>query len=121
MLVSLTFLVVGVININTFYSTFLFLLTTIYISISFLHLFFLYLTAIYVSRLLQILSPFLNERLKQFARKTHCAIFTEVVYHMLIPVIFVALTPFVYYVGVEIVFIVFVLLFSSCLIFASVF
>ena len=127
-LVSLTFLAVGVFNINTFYYTFLFLLTTVYISISFPHLFFLYLTAIYVSRLLQILSPFLNERLKQCTRKTHCAIFTEVVCHILLPVILIVLTPLVYYIGdfgffigVEIILIVFVLFFSSCLIFASIF
>ena len=130
-LVSLTFLAVGVFNIYTFYSTFVFLLVTVYISISFLHLFFLYLTAIYVSRLLQIVSPFLNERLNRWAHKTHCAIFTEVVCHMLLPAIFIGLTPLLFYyinikdfrvlIGVEIILIVFVLFFSSCLIFASVF
>ena len=125
-LVSLTFLAVGV--FNTFYSTFFFGFITIYISISFPHLFFLYLTAIYVSRLLQILSPFLNERLKQCTRKTHCAIFTEVVCHMLLSVILTGLTVtscfiinFSFFIGVETILIVFVLFFSSCLIFASIF
>ena len=85
-----------------------------------------------MSRLLQIVSPF-NERLKQCAHKTHCVIFTEVVCHILLPLIFIAicLTPLVYFdffigdfkilIGVEITLIVFVLFFSSCLIFASFF
>ena len=128
-LVSLIFFAVGL--FNALYSKFSFFSIALYISISFPHLFFLYLMAIYVSRLLQIVSPFLNERLKQCTRKTHCAIITEVVCHILLPVIFIVLTPLAiivyfignlgFFIGVESILIVFVLLFSSCLIFASVF
>ena len=74
------------------YSPVFFILTTVFIPFSFSHFSFLYLTAIFVSLLLQIVSPFLNERLKQCTRKTHCAIFTEVVCHILLPVLFIALT-----------------------------
>ena len=135
-IVSLAFLALGVYNINKFHSTFLFLLATVYICFSFLHLFFLYLTAIFVSRLLQIVSPFLNERLKRWAHKPHCATFTEVVCHILLSVLFIGLTPVLFFfiesvfyfkqfrliVTIEIIsIVVFVLFFSSCLIFASVF
>ena len=78
-----------------------------------------------MSRLLQIVSPF-HERLKRWARKPHCAVFTEVVCHILLPVLFIGLTPLLFLnilliIGVEIILIVFVLFFSSCLICASVF
>ena len=108
------------------------LFTPFSISIFFSHLSFLYLTAICVSLLLQIVSPFLHEKLKQCAHKTHCAIFTEVVCHVLLPVFFVALTTLLLYsiakfksspllYKIEIVAISFVMFISSFLIFAFVF
>ena len=131
-LVSLTFLAVYVVVFNfyppLFFQIFriIFPLISFIISISLYHLSFLYLTAICMSLLLQIVSPFLNERLKQCTRKTHCALFTEVVCHMLLPVLSIVLTTLsfyieIYLIGIGIISIVFVLFFSSCLIYAFVF
>ena len=99
-----------------------------YISISFPHISFLYLTAICVSLLLQIVSPFLHEKLKQCTRKTHCTIFTEVVCHILIFIVLTTLLygfakfkyPFHIDPEIGIFSMLFVLFFSSFLIFAFV-
>ena len=99
-----------------------------YISISFPHISFLYLTAICVSLLLQIVSPFLHEKLKQCTHKTHCTIFTEVVCHILIFIVLTTLLygfakfkyPFHIDPEIGIFSMLFVLVFSSFLIFAFV-
>ena len=95
--ISLTFLAFAIYNVCVVpreTDTYPILLPLL-ISISFSHLCFLYFIAICVSLLLQIVSPFFNEQLKQCTRKTHCAIFTEVVCHILLPVLFIALTTFI--------------------------
>ena len=94
--ISLTFLAFVIYNVcivsrRDLVILIVFIFTT---STSLSHLSFLYLTTICVSLLLQILSPFLHEKVKQFIHKTRCAIFTEVVCHMLLPAIFIVLTTY---------------------------
>ena len=90
---------------------------------------FLYYTAIYVTLLLQILTPFLPERLKLCAHKTHCVTFSEITSHLVIFLLLLSCyVPLYYYTdaeyiiyGICVIVLVLFLLFSFILIFAFAF
>ena len=101
-----------------------------YISFPLFYVSFLYYTAIYVALLLQIVTPFLPERVKLCTHKTHCVTFSEITSHLLI--IFLLLlscyVPLSHYTdaeyivyGISGIVLVLFLLFSFVLIFASAF
>ena len=58
---------------------------------------FLYFTAMYVALLLQVVAPFPPERLKLYARKIHCATFSEVTTHVLLLILVISFSVFFYY------------------------
>ena len=58
---------------------------------------FLYFTAVYVALSLQVVAPFLPERLKVYAHKTHCVQFLEITSHVLFLLVAISFSVFVYY------------------------
>ena len=58
---------------------------------------FLYFIAMYVALSLQVVTPFLPERLKVYAHKTHCVQFLEVTSHVLFLFLAIAFSVFFYY------------------------
>ena len=99
-LIGLTYLAVAIYNVcivPRITNPIIWFFTLFFASIYLSHLFFLYFIAMCLSLLLQVVSPFLHKQLKQCTRKSHCAIFTEVVCHVLLSVLFLVLTTLLLY------------------------
>ena len=94
---ALTFLIHVAINRNVNMGYYIAFFLISFIAVSLFYVSFLYVIAIYVALSVQLVAPFLPEKWKVCAQKTHCVKFTEGIIHMLFLLFLIFLPVLVHY------------------------